>query len=48
MSSSKKIAEKDMDIKERYKEIKAKNEEIKSEIYSQYLKKTPSIQNRLL
>ena len=37
-----------MDIKERYKEIKAKNEEIKNEIYSQYLKQTPSIQNRLL
>ena len=37
-----------MDIKERYKEIKAKNAEIKNEIYSQYLKQTPSIQNRLL
>ena len=37
-----------MDIKERYKEIKAKNEEIKNEIYSQYLKQTPNIQNRLL
>ena len=37
-----------MDIKERYKEIKAKNEEIKNEIYSQYLKQTLSIQNRLL
>ena len=37
-----------MDIKERYKEIKARNEEIKTEIYSQYLKQTPGIQNRLL
>ena len=37
-----------MDIKERYKDIKAKNEEIKNEIYSQYLKQTPNIQKRLL
>ena len=37
-----------MDIKEKYKEIKAKNEEIKNEIYSQYLKQTLGVQNRLL
>ena len=37
-----------MDNKEKHKEIKAKNEEIKNEIYSQYLKQTPGIQNRLL
>ena len=37
-----------MDIKERYKEIKDRNEEIEIEIYSQYLKQTLGIQNRLL
>ena len=38
VSSSKQAEDNDMDIKEKYKEIKAKNEEIKNEIYSQYLK----------
>ena len=37
-----------MDIKEKYKQIKLKNEEIKYNIYSQYLKQTPSVQKRLL
>ena len=46
-SSSQTAEEKDLDIREKYKEIKIKNEEIKNEIYSQYLKKTPSVQNRL-
>ena len=36
------------DIKEKYKEIKAKNEELKNEIYSQYLKQTLGNQKRLL
>ena len=39
-SSSQEVEYKDTDIKEKYKEIKATNEEIKNEIYSQYLKKT--------
>ena len=37
-SSSKKVDNIYSDIKEKYKEIKAKNEELKNEIYSQYLK----------
>ena len=47
-SSSQTTEEKDLDIKEKYKQIKLKNEEIKNDIYSQYLKQTPSVQNRLL
>ena len=47
-SSSQTVEEKDLDIRKKYKQIKTKNEEIKNEIYSQYLKQTPSVQNRLL
>ena len=47
-SSSQAVEEKYLDIKEKYKRIKLKNEEIKNNIYSQYLKQTPSVQNRLL
>ena len=47
-SSSQRAEDKDIDIREKYKQIKTKNEEIKNEIYSQYLKQTPGIQNRLL
>ena len=47
-SSSHTVEEKDLDIKERYKQIKQKNEEIKSEIYSQFIKQKPGNQNRLL
>ena len=36
------------DIKEKCKEKKDKNEELKNEIYSQYLKQTLGNQNRLL
>ena len=36
-SSSQTVEEKDLDIKEKYKQIKQKNEEIKSEIFSQFL-----------
>ena len=47
--SSSKIAEgKDSDIKQRYKQIKEKNEEIKREIYSQFLKENPGKKERLL
>ena len=37
-SSSQTTQEKDLEIKEKYKQIKQKNEEIKTEIYSQFLK----------
>ena len=47
-SSSQTAEEKDIDIREKYKQIKTKNEEIKNEIYSQYLKQTPDVQNKLL
>ena len=47
-SSSHVAKEKDLDIKEKYKKIKLKNEEIKTEIYSQFLKKKPGNQNRFL
>lgn len=47
-SSSHSIEEKDLDIKERYKQIKLKNEEIKTEIYSQFLKQKPGNQNIFL
>lgn len=40
--------DKDKDIKEKYKEIKLRNEALKAETYAQYFKKTPSNQNRLL
>ena len=46
-SSSQQAEDTYIDIKEKYKQIKAKNEEIKNEIYSQYLKQTPGNQNRL-
>ena len=46
--SSQVVEEKDLDIKEKYKQIKLNNEEIKNNIYSQYLKQTPNVQNRLL
>ena len=47
-SSSQTAEEKDLDIREKYKQIKTKNEEIKNEIYSQYLKQTKGVQNQLL
>ena len=47
-SSSQTVEEKNLDIKEKYKHINLNNEEIKNDIYSQYLKQTPSVQNRLL
>jgi len=48
VSSSSEPRDREIDIKEIYKDIKAKNEEIKDEIYSQCLKKTPDNHNRLL
>ena len=36
-------ADKDQDIKERYREIKARNEKLKVQAYAQYLKMTSPI-----
>ena len=47
-STSHSVEEKDLDIKEKYKKIKLKNEEIKTKIYSQFLKQNPGNQNRFL
>ena len=41
-------ADKDQDIKERYKEIKARNERLKAQTYAQYFKMTPTNQTRLM
>ena len=40
--------DKDQDIKERYKEIKARNGILKAQTYAQYLKITPTNQTRLM
>ena len=37
-----------LDIKEKYKEIKARNERLKAQTYAQYLKLTPTNQTRLM
>ena len=42
------LADKDQDIKERYKEIKARNERLKAQTYAQYLKMTPTNQTRII
>jgi len=41
-------ADKDQDIKKRYKEIKARNERLKAQTYAQYLKLNPTNQTRLM
>jgi len=41
-------ANKDQDIKERYKEIKVRNERLKAQTYAQYLKLTPTNQTKLI
>lgn len=48
VSSFRMPADKDQDIKERYKEIKARNENIKAKMYAQYLKLTPTNQTRIM
>lgn len=48
VSSFKIPADKDQDIKERYKEIKARNERLKAQTYAQYMKMTPTNQTRLM
>ena len=47
-SSSKTTDERDSDIEQRYKQIKKKNEEIKREIYSQFLEEKPGNKDKLL
>jgi len=48
VSSFRMPADKDHDIKERYKEIKARNERLKAETYAKYMKLTPTNQTRLM
>jgi len=48
VSSFTRSMDKQKDIKERYKEIKLRNETLKAETYSQYFKQTPANQYRLM
>ena len=48
VSSFSRLADRDQDIKDRYKEIKARNESFKAQIYAQYLKLTPTNPTRLM
>ena len=47
MPSSNKPVEKEIDIMQKYREIKMKNEALKTNTYNQYWKKSPSDQRRL-
>ena len=42
------LADKEKDIKDRFNEIKMRNEKLKAETYAQYLKLTPPNQTRLM
>ena len=48
ISSFSRPADKDKDIKDRFKEIKMRNEKLKEQSYAQYLKLTPTNQTRLM
>ena len=48
VSSFVRPAEKEKDIKDRFKEIKMRNEKLKAETYAQYFKHTPPNQSRLM
>ena len=48
MSSFRMLADKDQDIKERYKDIKARIERLKAQTYAQYLKMARTNQKRLM
>ena len=48
VSSFSRPADKDKDIKDRYKEIKMRNEKLKAQSYAQCLKLTPTNQTRLM
>jgi len=43
-----KPADREKDIKDRYKEIKIRNEKLKAETYAQYFKHTPPNQSKLM
>jgi len=42
VSSFVRLADREKDIKDRFKEIKMRNEKLKAEAYAQYLKHTPA------
>ena len=48
VSSFTRSADREKDIKDRYKEIKMRNEKLKPETYAQYFKHTPANQSRLM
>jgi len=48
VSSFSRPADKDKDIKDRYKEIKMRNEKLKAQTYAKYLKLTPTSQTILM
>jgi len=48
VSSFVRPALKEADIKERFKEIKMRNEKLKADTYANYLKMTPPNKNRLM
>lgn len=48
VSSFSRAIDKDKDIKDRFKEIKMRNEKLKAQYYVKYLKLTPTNQTRLM
>jgi len=48
VSSFRAFSEKSLDIKGKYKEIKARNEKLKAQTYAHYLKMVPTNQTRLM
>lgn len=48
VSSFTRPADKERDIKDMYKEIKMRDEKLKSETYTQYFKHTPTNQSKLM
>ena len=48
VSSLRTALEQSQDLKEKYKEIKARNEKLKAQTYAQYLKMAPTNQTRLI
>lgn len=48
MSSFRILVDKDQDMRERYKDIKARNERLEAQNYAQYLKMAPTNQKRLM
>jgi len=48
MSSLRIVSEQSQDLKEKYKEIKSRNEQLKAQTYAKYLKMAPTNQTRLM